>query len=106
MSIVPVAPRAKIETQYPSSYFELHKTKPVLNITLTLPNLGNARNVIKRSIPEGKLVYEHVCTFLYYYLGEIQDTLNEEWISYQQRIGGVGDVITPLNLLDVQTTET
>lgn len=75
--VTPYAPSTVAPTQYPSAWFNLKKSKPVLSINLTTNDLTTVRNQIKGTLSSQELNVNVANTFLFYFAETVKDTLSD-----------------------------
>nr|UOI88692.1 nucleoprotein [Walnut Creek virus] len=98
-----VAPSDKTLPQYASEYFTKNGTlKPSVTIPQKDYNLTDLRGIIHNGILQQDLKIGHVIRYLCLIGLTIQETLDEDWMSFGVSIGGKGATITVLSSLEVK----
>lgn len=101
--ISPKAPSVSLEVQYPYSWFESNKSKPVLNLELVLNTLEASRTALRKSITDNDINIDVCKSFLYYYGLTVTAKLEEDWRSYDVDIGLKDQLVSPISLLQIKT---
>ncbi|CAG9824060.1 unnamed protein product [Phaedon cochleariae] len=78
---------------------------PVLSITLTINNLKEARECLKKAITDQNIPLDLAASFLYYYFETIVCQNTETWKSYGVDIAPKDANVTPLSLLTVRQVQ-
>ncbi|UYL95606.1 MAG: nucleocapsid [Yushu Rhabd tick virus 2] len=96
---------ARLTPEFPSNYFTTAGTKPKITVLKSAPNT-NLRDLVYGGLTHGQLEIDVAVEYLIATFAKMEFTLGPEgWTSYGQAIGAANAVITPLNLLEVETKD-
>ncbi|AIE12112.1 nucleoprotein [Curionopolis virus] len=100
--VTPKLPSDDLAVQYPSHHFQNGGGKPIIQIEQIDYDLKEARDSVKTGIELGELKLPIVIRYMQLSLSRIKCTLEEDWVSFDIKIGSKGESVSPLDLLDVK----